>query len=256
MVENLVIGFGVGCLVCGFHAVFRKLDGLYLEEDDAVCYGLVHCSGSSRIGGVEEVTEMEKEMIPEGLKEAREIEMVVIPKRGKKYDQRWFTTLVNSAILGCPKQNSESFWAASSCLQRLLAWMRALQTIKRSLTDPNKSLTRWNRGDPCTSNWTGVSCSNTPLDDGYLHVTELHLLNMNLSGTLSPALGRLSRLSILDFMWNNISGSIPKEIGNIKTLELLLLNGEPLDRRDRFKTSNGRGGPNSGNYRANDAKVL
>ncbi|GLU11949.1 hypothetical protein SLE2022_286670 [Rubroshorea leprosula] len=35
-------------------------------------------------------------------------------------DQRWFTTLVNSAILGCPKQNSVSFWAASSCLQRLL----------------------------------------------------------------------------------------------------------------------------------------
>ncbi|GLT43217.1 hypothetical protein SLA2020_171840 [Shorea laevis] len=75
-----------------------------------------------------------------------------------------------------------------------------------------------------TSNWTGVSCSNTSLDDDYLHVTELHLLNMNLSGILSPALHRLSRLSILDFMWNNISGSIPKEIGNIKTLELLLLN--------------------------------
>ncbi|GLU05634.1 hypothetical protein SLE2022_227240 [Rubroshorea leprosula] len=47
MVENLVVGFGVGCLVCGFHVVFKKLDGLYLEEDDVVCYGLVHCSGSS-----------------------------------------------------------------------------------------------------------------------------------------------------------------------------------------------------------------
>ncbi|GLT35489.1 hypothetical protein SLA2020_099380 [Shorea laevis] len=51
---------------------------------------------------------------------------------------------------------------------------------------------------------------------------------MNLSGTLSPALGRLSHLSILDFMWNNMSGSIPKEIGNIKTLELLLLTGNQL----------------------------
>ncbi|GKV29466.1 hypothetical protein SLEP1_g38392 [Rubroshorea leprosula] len=101
MVENLVVGFGVGCLVCGFHTVFRKLDGLYLEENDAVCYDLVHCSGSSRIGGVEEVREME--MIPEeaktvgegdgegndsrrlgGVEEAREIEMEVIPERGKK----------------------------------------------------------------------------------------------------------------------------------------------------------------------------
>ncbi|XP_054819214.1 probable LRR receptor-like serine/threonine-protein kinase At1g06840 isoform X2 [Prosopis cineraria] len=32
----------------------------------------------------------------------------------------------------------------------------------------------------------------------------------------------------MDFMWNNISGSIPKEIGNIKSLVLLLLNGNKL----------------------------
>ncbi|KAJ7959964.1 GPCR kinase [Quillaja saponaria] len=32
----------------------------------------------------------------------------------------------------------------------------------------------------------------------------------------------------LNFMWNNISGSIPKEIGNITALELLLLNGNQL----------------------------
>ncbi|GLT26762.1 hypothetical protein SLA2020_018070 [Shorea laevis] len=124
--------------------------------------------------------------------------------------------LHNSALVGA--QSSKTYPDEVS----------ALRTIKRSLTDPNKSLTRWNRGDPCTSNWTGVSCSNTPLDEGYLHVIELLLLNMNLSGTLSPALGRLSHLLILDFMWNKISGSIPKEIGNITTLKLLLLNGNQL----------------------------
>nr|POE57507.1 putative lrr receptor-like serine/threonine-protein kinase [Quercus suber] len=54
------------------------------------------------------------------------------------------------------------------------------------------------------------------------------LLQMNLSGSLSPAIGQLSNLTILDFMWNNISGIIPKEIGNITSLELLLLNGNQL----------------------------
>ncbi|KAK8619740.1 hypothetical protein V6N13_066251 [Hibiscus sabdariffa] len=108
------------------------------------------------------------------------------------------------------------------------AEVRALRAIRSTLIDTNKNLSNWNRGDPCTSNWTGVLCFNTSQDDGYLHVRELQLLNMNLSGSLSPELGRLSRLKILDFMWNEISGSIPKEIGNITSLELLLLNGNHL----------------------------
>ncbi|OWM72024.1 hypothetical protein CDL15_Pgr017907 [Punica granatum] len=82
--------------------------------------------------------------------------------------------------------------------------VKALRDIRRRLKDPNGNLTNWNSGDPCTSTWTGVICFNRTLDDGYLHVQEL------------------------DFMWNNISGSIPKEIGNITSLELLLLNGNQL----------------------------
>ncbi|KAK6163876.1 hypothetical protein DH2020_000740 [Rehmannia glutinosa] len=106
--------------------------------------------------------------------------------------------------------------------------LNALRSIKKSLTDPYGSLRNWNRGDPCTSNWTGIICYNRTLDDGYLHIQDLVLLNRNLSGNLSPELGRLSYMKILDLMWNNISGTIPKEIGNITTLELLLLNGNQL----------------------------
>ncbi|XP_061346769.1 probable LRR receptor-like serine/threonine-protein kinase At1g06840 isoform X2 [Gastrolobium bilobum] len=104
----------------------------------------------------------------------------------------------------------------------------ALRTIKESLIDVNGNLSSWSNGDPCTSNWTGVLCSSTTLVDGYLHVQQLQLPNLNLSGTLAPEIGRLSYLEIMDFMWNNISGSIPKEIGNIKTLKLLLLSGNHL----------------------------
>uniref|UniRef100_A0A5B7B4G6 non-specific serine/threonine protein kinase n=1 Tax=Davidia involucrata TaxID=16924 RepID=A0A5B7B4G6_DAVIN len=108
------------------------------------------------------------------------------------------------------------------------AEVTALRSIKNILIDPNQNLSNWNRGDPCTSNWTGVLCFNMSMDDGYFHVRELQLLNMNLSGSLSPQLGRLSYMKILDVMWNKISGSIPKEIGNITSLELLLLNGNQL----------------------------
>ncbi|KAH6766090.1 Leucine-rich repeat protein kinase family protein [Perilla frutescens var. hirtella] len=106
--------------------------------------------------------------------------------------------------------------------------VNALLSIKDSLTDPYGNIGNWNRGDPCTTNWTGVICHNLTPSDGYLHVTELLLLARNLSGTLSPELGRFSYMKILDFMWNNINGTIPKEIGNITSLELLLLSGNQL----------------------------
>lgn len=106
--------------------------------------------------------------------------------------------------------------------------VNALKAIRSRLIDPLGKLNNWEVGDPCTSNWTGVICYNLTLSDGYLHVIELQLFRRNLSGTLAPELGRLSRMTILDFMWNNINGSIPKEIGNITSLKLLLLNGNRL----------------------------
>ncbi|KAL7585595.1 hypothetical protein Lser_V15G42083 [Lactuca serriola] len=103
-----------------------------------------------------------------------------------------------------------------------------LRTIRQSFIDPNSRLRNWRRGDPCVSNWTGVLCFNKTLDDGYLHLRELQLLNLNLSGTLSPEIRRLSYMQILDVMWNNIGGSIPKEIGQLTSLKFLLLNGNNL----------------------------
>ncbi|CAH9089049.1 unnamed protein product [Cuscuta epithymum] len=104
----------------------------------------------------------------------------------------------------------------------------ALISVKSSLNDGMKMLNDWKKGDPCTSNWTGIICSDVIRDGDYFHIREIHLMNMNLSGSLAPELGQLSHLQILNFMWNQLTGSIPKEIGNIKSLTLLLLNGNQL----------------------------
>ncbi|XP_021290551.1 probable LRR receptor-like serine/threonine-protein kinase At1g06840 isoform X2 [Herrania umbratica] len=135
---------------------------------------------------------------------------------------------VSDCILG--------LWVWCCCLLLLLAAAQitdpsevsALMAVKEKLVDPMKNLRNWKNGDPCTFNWTGVLCSDNLGSDGYFHVQELQLLNMNLSGTLAPELGQLSHLRILDFMWNELTGSIPKEIGHISTLRLLLLNGNNL----------------------------
>ncbi|KAI7982829.1 putative LRR receptor-like serine/threonine-protein kinase [Camellia lanceoleosa] len=92
----------------------------------------------------------------------------------------------------------------------------ALRAIRNSLIDPNRNLSNWNRGDPYHH------------EHDFCEPWLRQLLTMNLSGTLSPELGRLSYMQILDVMWNQISGSIPKEVGNIRSLKLLLLNGNQL----------------------------
>ncbi|XP_031497054.1 probable LRR receptor-like serine/threonine-protein kinase At1g06840 [Nymphaea colorata] len=104
----------------------------------------------------------------------------------------------------------------------------ALRAIKKSLVDPLGKLKNWGSGDPCKPNWNGIFCFNSTSSDGYLHVREVQLLRMNLSGTLASEVGQLSHMQIFDVMWNNIAGTIPKEIGSITTLKLLLLNGNHL----------------------------
>ena len=52
--------------------------------------------------------------------------------------------------------------------------VKALRDIRNSLIDINKNLSNWRRGDPCTSNWTGVLCFDIAKVDGYLHVRELY----------------------------------------------------------------------------------
>ncbi|KAK8341026.1 hypothetical protein V6Z11_A08G141600 [Gossypium hirsutum] len=43
---------------------------------------------------------------------------------------------------------------------------------------------------------------------------------MNLSGTLAPELGQLSHVKILHFMWNELTGNIPKEVHSAIQREL------------------------------------
>ncbi|KAK8573124.1 hypothetical protein V6N13_099939 [Hibiscus sabdariffa] len=136
--------------------------------------------------------------------------------------------LLSTPALCCCLSYNASFRRIQDNTIALPIIFGALLAVKKQLFDPLNHLRNWNKGDPCTSNWTGIECSDHPENDGYIHVERLQLQNMNLSGTLVPELGQLSRLIILDFMWNALTGSIPKEIGQISTLELLLLNGNNL----------------------------
>ncbi|XP_042393199.1 leucine-rich repeat receptor protein kinase HPCA1-like [Zingiber officinale] len=92
----------------------------------------------------------------------------------------------------------------------------------KSLSDKWKNAPpSWGRsGDPCGKPWEGVlNCSNS-------RVTTLKLFNMELQGTLSPEIGNLSQLEILDLSYNpNLEGPIPSSIGRLTNLQILRLIG-------------------------------
>jgi len=74
-------------------------------------------------------------------------------------------------------------------------------------------------GTECT--WYGVSCSGG-------HVSSLNLTGNNLTGTLPAELGNLSDLETLNLNSNQLMGSIPAELGNLGGLKRLNLSSNRL----------------------------
>ncbi|XP_078171569.1 protein NSP-INTERACTING KINASE 1-like [Carex rostrata] len=93
--------------------------------------------------------------------------------------------------------------------------VQALMGVKESLKDPHGVLVNWDKDavDPCT--WNMVLCSPQNF------VINLGIPSQNLSGTLSPSIGNLTNLKILQLQSNNITGPIPQEIGKLLKLEQL-----------------------------------
>ena len=79
--------------------------------------------------------------------------------------------------------------------------------------------TGWIQDDPCA--WYGVTCSG-------VQVTQLSLGNNNLSGSIPTEIGNLTGLTHV-YLWGNaLSGAIPTEIGNLTGLIKLQLDGNAL----------------------------
>jgi len=97
----------------------------------------------------------------------------------------------------------------------------ALEALYNSTDGPNWM--RYNNFDltsnPC--NWGFVTCSRG-------HVIALSLALNQLSGTIPPELGNLSHLQWLDLDFNQLSGMIPPEVGNLSNLERLSLSQNQL----------------------------
>jgi hypothetical protein len=78
--------------------------------------------------------------------------------------------------------------------------------------------------DACPTTWDGVRFdSSTPR-----RVTEIELSNKGLGGSIPKELGQLASLQILLLHDNELSGSIPQELGQLASLKELKLNDNQL----------------------------
>ncbi|KAL7243526.1 hypothetical protein ACSBR1_015844 [Camellia fascicularis] len=92
----------------------------------------------------------------------------------------------------------------------------ALLALKAHISsDPNKVLlNNWTTGSS-VCNWIGVICNTR-----HKRVAALNIPDMGLIGTIPPHLGNLSFLVRLDIANNSFHGDLPKELANLRRLEL------------------------------------
>ncbi|GJN39062.1 hypothetical protein PR202_gb28156 [Eleusine coracana subsp. coracana] len=91
----------------------------------------------------------------------------------------------------------------------------ALLAFKAGVTDPTDALASWNATTPFCR-WAGVTCTSG-------RVTSLDVSERRLTGTLSPAIGNLTQLEVLNLTRNGVSGRVPASLGRLHRLSYLSL---------------------------------
>ncbi|XP_062000142.1 probable LRR receptor-like serine/threonine-protein kinase At3g47570 [Rosa rugosa] len=95
----------------------------------------------------------------------------------------------------------------------------ALLAIKAQIQhDPNQVTSSWNESLHFCQ-WHGITCSR---QHGQ-RVTKLELGSLALVGSISPHIGNLSFLRVLDLRNNSFTHQIPPQIGHLHRLQVLLL---------------------------------
>ncbi|KAK7371200.1 hypothetical protein VNO78_36768 [Psophocarpus tetragonolobus] len=94
------------------------------------------------------------------------------------------------------------------------------------LNYPSFLISDWSGNEPCTRStgtWFGLSCHPNS------EVSIINLPRHKLNGTLSPSLAKLDSLLEIRLAGNNITGSIPSNFTNFKSLRLLDLSDNNLE---------------------------
>ncbi|KAG0627992.1 hypothetical protein M758_2G242300 [Ceratodon purpureus] len=132
---------------------------------------------------------------------------------------------------GFAESTGRRLLAVNGSTRTLMEDAEVLLEIKRRITaDPDNTTFWWKRQgknqalNPCKMKnatkqyWEGIDCTDFGTER---RVTSIDLSNKNLAGTLSPLLGKLSKLKQLNLSNNLFTGPIPTELPTaLETLDL------------------------------------
>ena len=83
--------------------------------------------------------------------------------------------------------------------------------FKAKISGHSGVLDSWNQSASYCS-WEGVTCCRRQR----WRVVALNLSSQGLAGTISPAIGNLTFLRILELSYNSLQGEIPASIGSLR----------------------------------------
>jgi len=102
----------------------------------------------------------------------------------------------------------------------------AVKALYKSTNGPNWSVnTGWMKGDPCRSQWHGITCD---MIDDETRIVEISLNVLNLVGTIPTEIVKLSELRSLFLSYNALNGTLPQGVFQIHTLQNIELSSNSL----------------------------
>ncbi|KAI3861516.1 hypothetical protein MKW98_000468 [Papaver atlanticum] len=106
---------------------------------------------------------------------------------------------------------------------------KALLDFKSKITqDSFRLLETWNQSTDCCIKWEGIACDSNGrvvnLSRNGISTDEENPFDLTMEGTISPSLGKLKFLRVLDLRFlKDLAGTIPSELGKLYHLTSLLL---------------------------------
>ena len=95
----------------------------------------------------------------------------------------------------------------------------AVKSLYKSTNGPNwRVQTGWMKGDPCSSQWHGITCGRIKSER---RIVEIDLSFDNLDGTIPTDIEKLSELQKLDLSINKLSGMLQHAVFKIHTLQYI-----------------------------------